>query len=223
MKIGGEMRKSSDFALVIMFVLGLTTNGFGQENQSEQDKDNKKTTPEVQNDEVVDLSIGVNKVYVPFLTTHMGLNPYKNEAWELELRTNYKSGFSSVHVFEVYNLNDKNVFPTNPNEDERDDWVVSGRGYAYRYLMHMPSIQGSRLNSYSIFGGGFWLRHEAHRFRPLEKRDGYPLGVNTTGGYGLNLLLMKNILLSTDLEFQFNIPKEIQVGRFKVGVHYKFK
>lgn len=217
------MRKSSGFALVIMFVLGLTTNGFGQENQPEQDKDSKKTIQEVQKDEVVDLSIGINKVYVPFLTTHMGLNPYKNEAWELELRTNYKSGFSSVHVFEVYNLNDKNVFPIRPNEDERDEWVVSGRGYAYRYLMHIPSIRVSRLNSYYIFGGGFWLRHEAHRFRPLEKRDGYPLGVNMTGGYGLNLLLVKNILLSTDLEFQFNIPKEIQVGRFKVGVHYKFK
>jgi len=82
---------------------------------------------------------------------------------------------------------------------------------------------GSRLNSYSIFGGGVWLKHEAHRFRSLEKRDGYPLGVNMTAGYGFNFLPTKHIMVSTDLEMQFNIPKEIQLGRFKVGLHYKFK
>jgi len=218
------MRNYMVFVSVIMFALGLTTNGFGQNNQAEQDKDSEKeTTQEVWNNDVVDLSFGINKVYVPLLTTHMGLNPYDNKAWELELRTNYKSGFSSVHVFEVYNLNDKNVFPTHPNSDELDEWVVSGRGYAYRYLMHAPSIRGSRFNSYSIFGGGFWLRHEAHRFRPLKERDVYPLGFNMTAGYGFNFLPTKNIVLSTDWEIQMNIPSEMQFSRLKMGLHYKFK
>ena len=206
------MRNWLVFLFLIVFIIGTSKNSFGQDNQTDQNKD-----------KVVDLSVGINKVYIPFLTTHMGVNPYENAAWELELRTNYESGFSWVHIFEVYNLNDKNIFPAKPNEDERDEWVVSGRGYAYRYLMYMPSIQVKRLNSYSIFGGGFWLRHEAHRFRSLEKRDGYPMGVNMTAGYGLNILLTKQIALSTDLEMQFNIPKEIQLGRWKVGLHYKFK
>lgn len=217
------MRKSSGFALVIMFVLGLTTNGFGQENQPEQDKDNKKTTQEVWNNEVVDLSIGINKVYVLWLTTYMGLNQYENRPWELELRTNFKSGFSSVHIFEVYNLNDNNDFPPSPDEEELDNWVASGRGYAYRYLMHTPSFRVKRLNSYYIFGGGLWLRHEAHRFKPIEKRDGYPLGVNMTAGYGLDLLPTKNIIVSMGTELQMNIPKEIQLLRLKVGLHYKLK
>ena len=223
------MRKSLSSVIAIIFILGITTTGFGQDNQSDPNKD-KKNNQEVWNGEVVDLSIGINKISVPFLTTHLtrniGDNVYDVRAWELELRTNYKSGFSSVHVFEVYNLSDNNVFPAKPNEDESDGWVASGRGYAYRYLMHAPvapSITAKRFNTHFIFGGGFWLRHEAHRFRPIEKRDGYPLGVNMTAGYGLNLLLTENLLLSTDYEFQMNLFKELQLARFKVGLNYKFK
>lgn len=216
------MRKIVGFLLVLVFILGIASSSFGQDNQTEKGKD-KKTTQEIWNNEVVDFSTGLNKVYVPFLTTYMGLNPYENRAWELELRTNFKSGFSSVHILEVYNLNDNNDFPLSPNEEVLDNWVASGRGYAYRYLMHTPSIRVNRFNSYYIFGGGFWLRHEAHRFKPIEKRDGYPLGVNMTAGYGLNLLLTKDTVVSMGMEFQMNMPKEIQLARFKVGLHYKSK
>lgn len=149
-------------------------------------------------------------------------NNYSVDGWGVELWENRPFGGFKIYSFEFYGLSDNGLFPENPEYNMVKGWVSSGKGASINVLWGSHFGKGiikGRLKPYAVFGPGFWVRHEALRFQPLENRDHYHFGLNIMAGPGVDLFLTKNLVFSSRVEMQLNLVMDFQF-RYKTGLSW---
>lgn len=246
------MRKFVRSLAIIMIIFGLSSYGFAQENESNNQDQQEKVQPKEQKDSGVRFGIGFNKslfsAYGPPDVGVRGVTPpsyytIKNNK-EIELRliskssginpsTGKSSGGNAYHVvsWQEFDISDKENFPSESvmanlsTEDRKtlaDNWVAHGMGMALRYA-YLDELRKAK--ALRIFVGpeiGIFFRHESLRFKDGQDKDNYRRGFSFGPRGGLNLLVTKNLLFYIEHGGRFNFVSDVEIANFKTGVIYIF-
>ncbi len=178
------------------------------------------------------VSVGFNTTNA-VLSAPLVLSPPRNgylmNGWEIQVKKGSVLTGYRIYSIEVYTISDKNdeLIKTGniPDSSElkrvvANNWVQSGRGVSFQVMDYFDNPK-RRLSMDAVMGGGIWIRHEALRLGPPDKRDRYRIGITLSVGPGVRYNLTKKFTAFARGEMKIDIWSDMQV-RYKLGAFYNF-